>query len=567
MDRITSGLLNTFRKQLSLPEDLNQSESFEHFVNYYVIYKEYNYQFDIEDVHVGGGGDKALDGIAIIVNGSLINSKDEIEELEKKNKYLDVEFILIQSKTSSNFDAGEIAKFLIGATDFFDENSSLPTNAHVKDKRQLMEFIYTKSSFFKNRKPLCKLYYVTTGKWFDDLHLKGVIDNLRKSLDAMAIFERTIFNPVDANGIQDLYRLANNKISREIKLEKRVTIPKIEDVNQAYIGIIPAQEYLKLITDDDDNIIRGLFYDNVRGFQGENDVNQEIEATIKSEESLFFVLYNNGITLVAEDVYPVGDSITIRDYQIVNGCQTSYILYNSRESIKENDSLYIPIKIIALDRDSKLKNNIIKANNRQTPVKLEELEALTDFQKNLEEYYNSMPEAKRLYYERRPRQFNGIDDIEKIRIVDIRSQMRCFASMFLNQAHNAGRYHTRIVEETKNKIFLPSHHAIGYYVSVYAKFCLDALFRKNQIDVKYKPFKYHMLDILRMQVSGKTTPDMASNRFIKYCETLEQALWDETKCREVLLNTTVVIDQAVNENYDRDEAKTIGFLNKIKSLI
>ncbi|MBE9200661.1 MULTISPECIES: AIPR family protein [unclassified Nodularia (in: cyanobacteria)] len=567
MDRITSGLLQAFRKQQDLPDDLPDSEVFENFVNYYVIFKEHNYQFDFEDIHVGGGGDNALDGIGIIVNGSLINSQEEIEELAEKNKYLDVEFILIQSKTSSNFVTGDIAKFIIGCTEFFDENSRFPANNQIKDKRQLMEFIYAKSSLFKNRKPLCKLYYVTTGKWFDDPYLTATIDSLKKSLDNMDIFERLTFNPIDANGIQNLYRLANNKISREIKLEKRVTIHKIPDVNQAYIAIVPAKDYLKLITDDDDNIMRGLFYDNVRGFQGENDVNQEIEATIKSEESQFFVLYNNGITIVAEYINPVGDSITIRDYQIVNGCQTSYILYNSRESIK--DSLYIPIKIIALDRDSKLKNNIIKANNRQTPVKLEELEALTDFQKNLEEYYNSIIESKRLYYERRPRQFNGLDDVEKIRIVDIRSQMRCFASMFLDQAHNAGRYHTKLVKETKGKIFLHSHseNPIGYYVSAYAKFCLDALFRKKQIDFKYKPFKYYMLDILRMQVAGKTKPLMTSNEFIRYCKKIEQALWDETKCKEVLLNTTTIIDKAVNGNYERDEAKTITFLNNIKSLI
>lgn len=565
MDRITSGLLNAFKKQQSLPEDLKEAELFEHFVNYYVVSKEYNDTFGIEDIHVGGGADKALDGIAIIVNGSLINSKEEIEELEKTNKYLDVEFILIQSKTSSSFDAGDIAKFLLGAIDFFDEKSELPANEQIKDKWQLMEVIYHKSTLFKNRKPICKLYYVTTGKWFDDKHLMGTIEQLRQSLDNMQIFEKVIFNPVDADGIQSLYRLANNKISRQIKLERRATIPKIEGVNQAYIAILPATEYLKLITDEDGNIIRGLFYDNVRGFQGENDVNQEIEATIKSDERQFFVLYNNGITIVAEYVDPVGDLITIKDYQIVNGCQSSYILYNSRESI--DDSLCIPIKVIALDRDSKLKNKIIKANNRQTPVKLEELEALTDFQKKLEEYYNSMPEDKRLFYERRPRQFNGIDEIEKIRIVDIRSQMRCFASMFLEQAHNSGRYHAKLQEETKQKIFLPSHDPIGYYVSAYAKFCLDALFRKRQIDSKYSPFKYHMLNILRIQVSGKDMPNILNNKFIKYCKVLEETLWDDNKYKEALLNTTHIIDKAVNGNYDRSVAKTVAFSNTINNFL
>ncbi|PHM05835.1 hypothetical protein CK516_38055 [Nostoc sp. 'Peltigera malacea cyanobiont' DB3992] len=56
-----------------------------------------------------------------------------------------------------------------------------------------------------------------------------------------------------------MYRLANNKISREIRFEKRTALPEIEDVREAYIGILPAREYLKLIIDESGNIIKGLF--------------------------------------------------------------------------------------------------------------------------------------------------------------------------------------------------------------------------------------------------------------------------------------------------------------------
>ncbi|MEH1772097.1 AIPR family protein [Nostoc sp.] len=565
MDRITLGLLNAFRQEQSLPENLAQSDIFEHFVNYCIVYKEYNDSFVLEDIHVGGGADKALDGIAIIVNGSLVNSKEELEDLEKRNKYLDVEFILIQSKTSSSFDAGDIAKFLLGSKDFFSENSGLPENEQVRDKSEIMELIYDKSNLFKTRNPICKLYYATTGKWLDDPHLKGTIESLKKNLEDIQIFEKVLFNPVDADNLQNLYRLANNKISREIRFEKRTALPEIEDVREAYIGILPAREYLKLIIDESGNIIKGLFYDNVRDFDVDNEVNREIEATIKSDENKSFVLYNNGITIVAEDINVVGDKMTVTDYQIVNGCQTSHVLFYNEKSI--NDALYIPIKIIALARNSRLKNNIIKANNRQTPVKLEELEALTDFQKKLEEYYKSLPEDKQLFYERRPRQFNGIQGVEKIRIVDISSQMRCFASMFLEQAHNAGRYRANLQDETKNKIFLSTHDPIGYYVSAYAKFRLDALFRKKQMDVKYSPFKYHMLNIFRIQVSGNDMPAIYSNKFIKYCEKIEEILSDENKSKEAFLKTTAIIDRAVNGNYDRASAKTVTFLRNIKDFL
>ncbi len=69
--------------------------------------------------------------------------------------------------------------------------------------------------------------------------------------------------------------------------------------------------------------MRGLFYDNVRDFQGDNPVNKEIDDTLKSDERDLFVLLNNGITIVAESLSKTGDIFTIEDYQIVNGCQTS----------------------------------------------------------------------------------------------------------------------------------------------------------------------------------------------------------------------------------------------------
>ncbi|MFM6255653.1 MAG: AIPR family protein, partial [Dolichospermum sp.] len=127
------------------------------------------------------------------------------------------------------------------------------------------------------------------------------------------------------------------------------------------------------------------------------------------------------------EMKPVGNKISLFDYQIVNGCQTSYVLYENKNKIDE--TLYVPIKIICLNRDSEIKNNIIKANNRQTPVKIEELIAITDYQKKLEEYYKSFPDKHKLYYERRDKQYNGDNEVLKIKIVDIGLQIRCFASM------------------------------------------------------------------------------------------------------------------------------------------
>ena len=52
-------------------------------------------------------------------------------------------------------------------------------------------------------------------------------------------------------------------------------MPEITDVNEAYFGLLPFSEYKKLIMDDDGKILN-VFQDNIRDFQGENDVNDAI---------------------------------------------------------------------------------------------------------------------------------------------------------------------------------------------------------------------------------------------------------------------------------------------------
>lgn len=155
-------------------------------------------------------------------------------------------------------------------------------------------------------------------------------------------------------------------------------------------------------------------------------------------------------------------------------------------------------------------------------------------------------------------------EIDKIKIVDISSQIRCFSSMFLDQAHNSGRYYAKLLDGIRQKIFVSDHDPIGYYISAYANFRLNELFRKKQIDSKYRPFRYHMLNIFRIQVSSETMPNIASNKFIKYCKEMEEVLWNDNRCKEAFLKTTIIIDKSVNGNYDRAVAKTITFSKSIK---
>lgn len=565
MDLVTKNLVSTFQKQQDFPESIDPSLLFEHFSNFCVVSKEYSDEFEVLDLHVAGGNDLQLDGACIIVNGVIVDSSDEVDDLVQTNKYLNVEFVFVQAKSGSAFSGADISNMFYGVREIFSENPTLPRNKALSDKEIIIKHIYTNSAYFRHGNPRLTLYYVTTGKWEDDQQLKIRINSEVETLEELNIFQsKPSFIPVDARRLQEYFNRSQNALSKTVTFAKRVTMPAMDKVKEAYLGYLPAPEYLKMITDENGNLLRGLFYENVRDFQGNNPVNKEIEDTLKSDAKETFVLLNNGVTIVSENLNPTGDQFTLSGFQIVNGCQTSHVLYNNQDHVTEN--MFIPVKLIVGPTDD-LKNYVIKATNRQTVVKTEELSALTDFQKLLESYYEAVPVEHRLYYERRSQQYRSTPGLEKIRIVTISSQIRSFASMFLNRAHQASRYYGTLLKDTESRIFINGHFPVSYYSSAYALFRLEYFFRRRQIDNKLRPFKYHLLGIFRMLTAGLDMPQMTANRFEKYCEIIRNILWDEEKCLNQMLEAQRIIDVLLEGNYESDKAKDSAMLNKAQELI
>lgn len=71
-DRIVEGYLKDFCDTNGL-QRIDQSKAFEHFVNFCVVSREHPENFDFERVSVGGPGDCAIDGIAILVNDHIVS--------------------------------------------------------------------------------------------------------------------------------------------------------------------------------------------------------------------------------------------------------------------------------------------------------------------------------------------------------------------------------------------------------------------------------------------------------------------------------------------------------------
>jgi len=322
-------------------EEVAEDKQFEHFATFSVIASRYGEEFDTTDVVLGGSADLGIDGCGIILNGRLIDDEQEVDDILKLNGYLEAELIFVQAKRSSNFDGA--AMMLLGQhlkDAVFTHQTKPPISLELGKRIKIIDEIYKRAAKFR-KNPECRVYYVTTGIWNDDPYLKTIVAKQIADLMATSMFAEVKYLPLGAQALQQFYRATKYTISRQINFDRTVVLPAIDNVKAAYLGALPASEFMKLVIDDDGNIVKSVFIDNVRDFQGENPVNVDMSSTLTSGLLDQFVLRNNGVTIVARDLSVTGQMFTVRDYQVVNGCQTSHVLYANRSSLSVRLGTYV----------------------------------------------------------------------------------------------------------------------------------------------------------------------------------------------------------------------------------
>lgn len=529
MDRITQSMVDSFDNSQNLGIT-KPTVLFEYFVNYCVINNVYgSSSFDLEEVTTGEAA-QGIDGIAIVINQKLINTTDDVDLLISLNQTISVKFILIQTKTSEAFNNSEISNLFTYSKLFFSDDTSIFKTPEMQKFIELKDYIFSKGDKLK-KNPELILYYATLGTWVDDDNLKMTIEVGKEALKSTNLFSNIVFNPCGSAEIQDLYRKTKAKLTATFRFEKRVTMYSISDEEVGYSGVLPFREFKKIILEDS-GAIKPVFEDNIRDYLGPApDVNKSISETILSGNANAFSMLNNGITIVVSSIKIPGDIATIEDYQIVNGCQTSNILIDNMESAQNIDDLIIPVRIIAT-RDENLKNEITRATNSQTAIKKEQLEALSTFQKNLEEYYKTFVGPEALVYERRTGQYRG-SDIPKNRIVSISTQIKTMAAMFLNEPSAVSGQYGAVAKRVGNKIFRTSDKLIMYYVSALALYKIENLFRSNKIVKQYRRSRYHAMMLFRMVVCEESMPRFNQKKMEDYCQKLLEVLQDDTRCEKI----------------------------------
>lgn len=575
MDRIIKGYVKNFSQQFGLDYSKDViNDLFEDFTTYCLVSnKLINDTLDYNEIiSTNTKKYKGIDNIAFIISGKIISNIKELEEIFENSGYVDILLIVIQSKTSESFNNSEIANLLDTFLDFLKENPGYPLTEEAENLHDMLMYIL--DNMAKINKFDTEIYYATTSQYNNDNVIEATIEEKNNLISQKGIFKNGIVNikMIDKNNLMKLFDKINRPSKAEFIFQEKTSISFEDDnIKEAYFGLLSFKEYRKILIDEENDKIRNLFYDNVRDNLGDNEVNNDIDKTLKDKEFDYFPLLNNGVTIVAEKNLGSGNKFILENFQIVNGCQTSNKLYENR-NIYGLENLLIPIKLI-ITNDEVLKNKITIATNNQTEIKEEQLVALTEFQKGLEEYYNLMSNEKpiKLYYERRANQYAGNTSIMKKSIVDLREQIKTFVAIFYEEPHNSSGYFGKIFKEYSKKLFVSSHNYEPYYMCGLMQYVFKDFINRKQIDRKYNKARYHLFMIYRKIVEEETFKEILliqDKKIRKYSDSIintlidtNQALENFNKSIELLEKTSINLNDQ-KEFYKKNSTNII--LDKYK---
>jgi hypothetical protein len=487
MNPIVKAQLKTF-KEMNPNENMSESDLFEVMSIFALENGVLGENIDPFKAHLKGS-EFGIDGVAISIQGALCTDVDEAAEILSTGKNHTSEFHFFQSKTSDNLDYGDISKFLDGVHDFF-TTQTLVKGPQLESLVEVKDQIYATATKVS---PSLRCYYCTTGSGEVSGVIQQLIDMNKTRLSELNIFNDIHIECIGAKVIQNGFRSATNSSSAKLTFQKAITLPSHDKVDEAYIGYVPASEILAIALGDPDqegirHINRALFYDNVRDFNPDSEINKSIIFELELGDDSSFVFKNNGITVVSKSIDRKGDIFTLEDYQIVNGCQTTNILAYIKSKA---DGISVPLRLIGCS-DTEFISSVIIGTNRQNEVREDQFWAMRPFMKDLEEYCASQSSDSRIYIERRDNQYREIL-IERTRILRPSDLMKVAAAMFFYQPNRAARDHRGIRKEFSSRIFSEGHNVELYHMAALALYKFDYLVRTAKVDRSRVIYRFYAL--------------------------------------------------------------------------
>jgi hypothetical protein len=533
MHLIIKAHLNEFADRYELKSD-QESKNFEIFSNY-LIFKSFSAENIDAEKLVYYGADPGIDGIFIFADDRHISSDDEINQIFRdKKKDVEINIVFTQVKTSESWSKQQINTFQSAINDFLSEKSHYPQDTYIKEKKKIFDKVIKNIGKIANGKPNCVLYYVTTADQPSAKEIVAAFNALKSSVEMHELFDSVMVSVVGRSKLIELWKEIDGPIEGNIETLSLVPFPDSLGVEEAYIGLVSAKEFVaKILLGENGRIRQRIFDENVRDFMGESvDVNAEIKKTLTNTAKIGrFGILNNGVTIISNDIKVQGKNMSLKNFQIVNGCQTSHMVFKNSHYL--SDSTNIMIKVIETT-DKDVIDDIVRSTNRQTQVKNVQFLATLESLKNIEYYFEARRKSEQfgLYFERRTNQYYEDTTMKETRKFDITKISRCVGSMFFDRPDLACKYPSRLIDENKDAIFDQKNIEEIYYTAAYCLYRLEIFLGNTNGYGNYWKARWHILLAAKYFVCGENKIDVKNQKIKEYCAELIEFFGQDAETKQ-----------------------------------
>jgi hypothetical protein len=380
-----------WRKERAL--DLPPNEAFELYTIGLVLKDTDLSDAEIASGHLGGSDDGGVDGFYFFLNRQLMQ-----EETDTPKDVLTAHLWIIQAKNESGFGEKAIDKMKSFSEDLFDFMK--PTagfkryNQTVKDAMQVFRTKY-EAIIAQPHKFTLTYVYATRSDGEPSEKIGELLPQLEKVV-------RSQLSAIEFDfqfwGAQKLIEAFRTPVDKTLSMDIESSMPTPDG---SFICFVKLKSLAKFLTDEKTQEIRQHVLEaNVRDFQGDHrPVNQDIKATLGTTDVKEFWWLNNGITILADDPAVGGRKIKLTSPELVNGLQTSWIIFHFFKNGGKDDRT-VMVRVIA-PPDEQTRRKIIRATNNQTAMNPLSLHATDNIHFNIEELFK----LHQLYYERRKGQY------------------------------------------------------------------------------------------------------------------------------------------------------------------
>lgn len=470
----------------SMPED----KFFESFSNYVIISNLL--EEDFENINkISTGKAQGIDGIGIIINNKLITDDSDLDKIGESER-LQINLCFIQSTTIGSYDhkkfqsfIDEVVNFLIG------KNRIEPFSDLILDR------IFNEENDYLDRlKETPKIFiYFSSGCTNHTLNPAAIEAESKKIKERADLQHKFILDGIyflQENDLCKNYDQIQKFLEVPIRFHKSKQLEEKNDVKFSLIASIKFGELRKLI--EKDGILREqLFIENPRSVIENSIVNDKIMETLTSATFRdYFIFLNNGLTILCDEIrrHEVKEDVFYLTFpRIINGCQTTHMLFNYHESNPIIDELEVFVKVIAT-QNKDLKNRIIFATNNQNSID-KDLQALNEFHTKLEDYFKGRDKLD-LYYERLRGQHSKVTPPYKK--INIENMAKVYISVVLKLPHEMKSNAVKKIEKYQNSgaIFRGDNLADYYYCAI-LYYYLNRFVANNIITLRTQTMDMHLL--------------------------------------------------------------------------